>query len=171
MQTTYFKKRKVDERMPRDFGDERPSFGDDSVTYAMFTLPGAASDSLQCTRNVWGTENSHGFEFYFENGAIKWNYDDVNYLWIYDAESPERGWTRVLTNRGDMAYKSFADGHMYGYRDFMVNACYENMLKIAGEPEVAPIATFRDGYEVERTIEAIRTSWKERRWVKLADFT
>ena len=139
----------------------------------MYTLPGGAIGSLECTRNAWGTENTHGYELYFENGAIRWCYDDVNYLSIYDASKPERGWARVLTNRGgkDFAYQSFADGHMYGYRDFTVNACYENMLKIAGADEEAPVATFRDAYDVERTIDAVRTSWENRTWVKLADFT
>lgn len=141
----------------------------DDATRIMYTLPGDAIGSLECTRNAWGTENTHGYELYFENGAIAWNYDDVNYLSIYDATKPERGWSRVLTNRGGFGYASFADGHMYGYRDFTVNACYENMLKIAGADEVAPVATFRDAYDVERTIEAVRKSWQERCWVKLAD--
>jgi len=142
----------------------------DDATRIMYTLPGGAIGSLECTRNAWGTENTHGYELYFENGAISWSYDDVNYLNIYDATKPERGWSRVLTNRGGFGYPSFADGHMFGYRDFTVNACYENMLKIAGAEEVAPIASFRDAYDVERTIEAVRTSWKNRTWVKLADF-
>ena len=141
----------------------------DDATRIMYTLPGDAIGSLECTRNAWGTENTHGYELYFENGAIAWDYDDVNYLKIYDATKPERGWSRVLTNRGGFGYASFADGHMYGYRDFTVNACYENMLKIAGADEVAPVATFRDAYNVERTIEAVRKSWKERCWVKLDD--
>ncbi|MBR5759642.1 MAG: hypothetical protein IKX88_13715, partial [Thermoguttaceae bacterium] len=143
----------------------------DDATRIMYTLPGGAIGSLECTRNAWGTENTHGYELYFENGAIAWNYDDVNYLKIYDASKPERGWSRVISNRGGFAYPSFADGHMYGYRDFTVNACYENMLKIAGADEVAPIATFRDAYNVECTIEAVRSSWENRCWVKLADFT
>ena len=91
----------------------------------------------------------------------------MNYLGIYDASKPERGWSRVLCNRGGFAYPTFADGHMFGYRDLLVNACYENMLKIAGQPEVAPIATFQDALDVERTIEAVRKSWTEKRWVKL----
>lgn len=142
----------------------------DDATRIMYTLPGGAIGSLECTRNAWGTENTHGYELYFENGAIAWDYDDVNYLKIYDATKPERGWSRVLSNRGGFAYPSFADGHMFGYRDFTVNACYENMLKIAGEPEVAPVASFRDAYNVECTIEAVRESWNNRCWVKLADF-
>lgn len=139
----------------------------DDFTRIMYTLPGGAVGSLECTRNAWGTENTHGYEYYFERGAIRWNYDDMNYLEIYDASKPERGWARVLANRGGFAYASFADGHMFGYRDLLVNGCYENMLKIAGQPEVAPIATFEDALNVERTIEAVRKSWTEKRWVKL----
>ncbi len=181
-QTTHIKQRKDYNVIESDFGkryeieksDERPfvwrEVKTDDATRIMYTLPGGAIGSLECTRNAHGTENTHGYELYFENGAISWNYDDVNYLNIYDATKPERGWSRVLTNRAGFGYPSFADGHMFGYRDFTVNACYENMLKIAGEPEVAPIASFRDAYDVERTIEAVRTSWKERTWVKLEDF-
>ena len=185
MQATHIKERKVpsfvgsdlEARMKRGAGSETAdvkmqAVETDDATRIMYTLPGGAIGSLECTRNAWGTENTHGYELYFENGAIAWNYDDVNYLSIYDAKNPERGWSRVLSNRGDIgSYASFADGHMFGYRDFTVNACYENMLKIAGAEEVAPIATFRDAYDVERTIEAVRNSWENRCWVKLADFT
>ena len=148
----------------------RETFCDDETTRIMFALPEGAFGSLECTRNAWGTENTFGYELYFENGAIRWNYDDVDYLNIYDAAEPKRGWKRVLTNRKGFAYSSFADGHRNGFRDFMVNALYENMLKIAGKSEIAPIATFRDAYEIERVIEAARVSWKERAWVKLEDF-
>lgn len=185
MQCTHIKQRKVpsfvgsdlEARMKRSSGDAAEEavwekVDTDDATRIMYTLPGDAVGSLECTRNAWGTENTHGYELYFENGAIAWDYDDVNYLKIYDAATPERGWSRVLSNRGDIgAYASFADGHMFGYRDFTVNGCYENMLKIAGAEEVAPIASFRDAYDVERMIEAVRSSWENRAWVKLADFT
>ena len=47
--------------------------------------------------------------------------------------------------------------------------CYENMRAIEGMDAIAPIATFREAYEVERTMEAIRRSFRERRWVKLEE--
>ena len=77
----------------------------------------------------------------------------------------------MLCDRKECAYFNFADGHMIGYRDLTVFACYENLRKICGLPEIAPIATFADALEVERTIAAIRRSWKERRWVKLSEIT
>ncbi len=148
----------------------RETLYDDDATRIMYALPGGVIGTLECWGDAWGVENSFGYELYFENGAIRWNYDDVDYLNIYDATDSKRGWNRVLTNRKGFAYSSFTDGHMNGTCDFMVNALYENMLKIAGEPEIAPIATFRDAYEVERAIEVAQVSWKERSWVKLEDF-
>ena len=43
------------------------------------------------------------------------------------------------------------------------------MRAIEGMDAIAPIATFREAYEVERTMEAIRRSFRERRWVKLEE--
>ncbi len=176
-QTTHIKRRKEYDKTFAHYGNQPDECSfvwrdveTDDATRVMYTLPGGAIGSLECTRNAHGTENTHGYELYFENGAISWSYDDVNYLKIYDATKPERGWNRVLTNRSGFAYHSFADGHMEGYRDFSVSAVYENLLKIASEPEIAPIATFRDAYDVERTIQAVRTSWENRAWVKLEDF-
>lgn len=181
MQTTHIKKRYLPATVGSDlaarYGDKKTNnegrpmkdVETDDATRVLFTLDGGAIGSLECTRNAWGTENTHGYELYFENGAIRWNYDDLNYVGLYDATTPERGWSRVLCNRGGFAYPSFADGHMFGYRDLTVNACYENMLKIAGAEEVAPLATFEDALNVERTIEAIRKSWNERKWVSLSE--
>lgn len=139
----------------------------DDGTRVVYNLPNGGIGSLECTRNAWGTENTQGYEFYFENGAIRWSYDEVNYLEVYDPSVRGRGWRRVLCNQGGFAYCHFAGGHMDGYRDFLTSACYENMRAIEGMDPIAPIATFRDAYEVERTIEAIRRSHRERRWVKL----
>ena len=141
----------------------------DDGTRVVYNLPNGGIGSLECTRNAWGTENTQGYEFYFENGAIRWCYDDVNYLEIYEPGQRARGWRRVLCNQGGYAYCHFAGGHMDGYRDFLTSQCYENMRAIGGMDAIAPIATFRDAYEVERTMEAIRRSFKERRWVKLEE--
>ena len=142
------------------------SYVDDGTRF-VYNLPNGGIGSFECTRNAWGTENTQGYELYFENGAIRWCYDDVNYLDVYDPSIRGRGWRRVLCNQGGFAYCHFAGGHMDGYRDFTVSACYENMRAIEGMKPIAPIATFADAYEVERVIEAVRRSNRERRWVKL----
>ncbi len=146
--------------------EPRPIEVDDG-TRVVYYLPNGGIGSLECTRNAPGTYNTQGYEFYFEDGAIKWSYDDVNYLWVFESKERARGWRRVLCNDGGYTYCHFGGGHMDGYRDFLTSQCYENMRAIEGMDNLAPIATFRDAYEVERTCEAIRRSHRERRWVKL----
>ena len=141
--------------------------GVDDGTRIIYNLPNGGIGQLECTRNAWGAENTQGYELYFEKGAIKWCYDDVNYLMVFDPSLKGRGWRRVLCNQGGFPYCHFGGGHMDGYRDFLTSQCYENMRAIAGEKAIAPIATFRDAYEVERTSAAINLSHRERRWVSL----
>lgn len=40
------------------------------ATDALFTLPAGAIGLLHCARNAWGTENSHDFVIYCENGLF-----------------------------------------------------------------------------------------------------
>ncbi|MCF0233417.1 MAG: Gfo/Idh/MocA family oxidoreductase [Thermoguttaceae bacterium] len=187
LKATHVKQRKFKKTAGSDFADrygngakaedfEMKDITVDDAMNIIFTLPECdpanpvdCIGTLRTSRNCFGTENTHAYTLYFENGAIRWNYDDVNWIEVYDATLPfeQRGWARVCANRSGFAYPSFADGHMFGYRDFTVNACYENMLKIAGLPEVAPIATFRDGFNVQRTLEACKKAHAEKRWVAL----
>lgn len=139
----------------------------DDGTRVIYNLPNGGIGQLECTRNAWGAENSQGYDLYFENGAISWRYDDVNYLMVYEPGLKGRGWRRVLCNQGFAPYCHFGGGHMDGYRDFLTSQCYENMRAIEGMDPVCPIATFRDAYEVERTSVAINLSHKEHRWVSL----
>lgn len=141
----------------------------DDASKVVYYLNDGAIGTLSCTRNAHGTENTQGYELYFESGAIRWNYDSLDYLEIYDAQDPRRGWTRVLCSTNGYAYEETAQEPTIGYRDELAFGCYENMRAIAKLDPIAPIATFRDAYEVDRTIEAIRLSAKEERWVKLEE--
>ncbi|MDO5309886.1 MAG: Gfo/Idh/MocA family oxidoreductase [Planctomycetia bacterium] len=139
----------------------------DDASYVMFYLPDGAIGTLSCTRNAHGSENSQGYELYFEHGAIRWRYDDLDYLEIYDANDPQRGWTRVLCSAAGYAYDNQAEAPLVGYRDLLLFGCYENMRAIAKMEPIAPIATFQDAYEVDRTIEAIRLSAENQTWINL----
>ena len=139
--------------------------------YWFIVKTGGAIGPIHHTRNRWGNENSHNFVIYCEHGALRWSYDDLTHLEIYDARTPERGWVRMLCDRKACAYFNFADGHMIGYRDLIVFACYDNLRKINGLSEIAPTATFADALEVERAKAALRRSSEKRRWVKLSEIT
>ena len=141
----------------------------DDASKVVYYLENGAIGTLSCTRNAHGSENSQGYELYFESGAIKWEYDDLDYLKIYDANDPARGWQKILCGAPGFPYCETLEEPTIGYRDELVAGCYENMRAIAGLEPIAPVATFRDAYEVDRTIEAIRLSAKEERWVRLEE--
>ena len=149
---------------------ERVVEPDDAIT-ALFKLPGGAIGSFRFARNACETEDTHNFVVDCENGALRWNYDNWYFLELYDARTPERGWVRVISDRKEIAYSSFVEGNINICGELPVYTRYEILRKLSGLPEIAPIATFADALEVERTIEAIRRSWKERRWVKLSEIT
>ena len=139
----------------------------DDASFVMFYLPDGAIGTLSCTRNAHGSENSQGYELHFEHGAIRWRFDDLNYLELYDSNDPQRGWTRVLCSTEGFPYANNAGEPLVGYRDLLVFGCYENLRAIAGMEPIAPIATFRDAYEVDRTIEAIRLSAENESWIDM----
>lgn len=176
--TTHVKKR-------RDLktGEMRPVYVDDTLE-ANFALSGDAVGSLSVSRNCFGHENSHKFEICFERGTLAWCYDDLSTLWVYAAEGGlklpngetiSRGWTKIDCNRKGFNYNDFADGHRIGYRDLAVYALYENMRAIdaleSGREyqSDAPIATFRDAFEVQRSVAAALLSAKEGRRINVAD--
>ncbi len=159
-------------------GKELRAVDVDDAMRVMFTLKDGAIGTLSVTRNAQGSENQNGYELFFEKGSIKFCFDELNYLNVYDASTDDaatQGWSKICCNRGMYRYFTFAGGHMDGYRDLTVNGIYENMLAIealesgsAYESE-SPIATFRDAYNVQRTLAACDKSIAERCWVKLED--
>ena len=74
---------------------------------------------------------------------------------------------RVLCSKNGFAYQDTLDNPDVGYRDLLSAGCYENMRAIAKIDPVAPIASFRDAYDVDRTLEAIRLSAKNETWIRL----
>ena len=172
LQYAHVKERMFNVEKTRDDGSkyterEMKKVDVDDATKVVYYLEDGAIGTLSCTRNAHGSENSQGYELYFESGAIRWNYDSLDYLEIYDANSPRDGWRKILCSQYGYAYEETALEPVAGYRDFLSAGCYENMRAIAKLDPVAPIASFRDAYEVDRAIEAIRISSKEERWVEL----
>ena len=152
----------------------------DDAMRVMFTLDdNSAIGTLSVTRNACGSENQNGYELRFEKGTIKFCFDEMNYLEVFDktAEDPQLwGWSKICTNRAVYGnYFDFADGHMIGYRDITVYGILENLRAIdaikkgAAYESESPIATFRDAYNVQRTLAACDKSIAERCWVKLED--
>ena len=102
-------------------------------------------------------------------GALYFDQENQNELWLYDAARPagRQGFQRLLTGPAHPDYLAFnqGPGHGTGYNDQIVIEARDFLQAIASGRAAYP--TFRDGYEVDRVVEAAVQSARERCWVSL----
>ena len=125
---------------------------------------------LYFSRIATGHKMGYAYEVHGTKGAIRFDQEDQNALWLYKADGPEaqRGFTKILTGPAHPNYLAFCQGpgHGTGYQDQIVIEARDFLHAIAtGEP-VWP--TFRDGLGVAQVIDAIRTSHAKGGWADVA---
>jgi predicted dehydrogenase len=146
---------------------------DDAVLFLAKLKTGAVA-SFEASRLATGNLNSNRFEINGEHGALRFDFEDMNILWYYDARehAAARGWRRILcTTAGDHPYAGawWPDGHVIGYEHTFVNMVADMMAELGGEEPTVPLPTFADAYETQRVLEAAMLSAKHRAAVKLSE--
>ncbi|MEM6666298.1 MAG: Gfo/Idh/MocA family oxidoreductase [Pseudomonadota bacterium] len=118
------------------------------------------------SRIATGRKMGYIYEINGTKGAIRFDQEDQNALWLYRAEGPEatRGFTKVLTGPAHPDYEPFClgPGHGTGYQDQIIIEARDFLKAIETGSTVWP--TFRDGLAVSRVITAIRASHETRSW-------
>ncbi|MGZ2259046.1 Gfo/Idh/MocA family protein [Roseobacter sp. A03A-229] len=127
---------------------------------------------LYFSRISTGRKMGYAYEITGTKGAIRFDQEDQNALWLYRAEGPEatRGFTKVLTGPAHPDYAPFCQGpgHGTGYQDQIIIEARDFLQAIeTGEP-VWP--TFKDGMEVNRVIAAAMASSNDKTWKEISDF-
>lgn len=124
------------------------------------------------SRVATGRKMGYAYEVHGTKGAIRFDQEDQNALWLYLAEGPEaeRGFRKVLTGPAHPDYAAFCQGagHGTGYQDQIIIEARDFLRAIETGETVWP--TFREGLDVGRTIAAAHTSHQARAWRKVADF-
>jgi predicted dehydrogenase len=125
--------------------------------------------SIYSSRIATGRKMGYAYEIFGAKGAIRFDGEDQNALWLYKSEGhpARRGFTKILTGPDHPDYKAFclAPGHGTGYLDQIIIEARDFLEAIATAKPVWP--TFRDGLLVNQAIEAAWRSSAERRWVRL----
>jgi len=144
---------------------------DDQVLMTLRFESGALGQ-LFASRVAAGSKMGYAYEVTGEKGAIRFDQEDQNALWLYDCAAPEAqsGFRRILTGPAHPDYKPFClgPGHGTGYQDQIIIEAKDFLTAIEGGAPVWP--TFRDGLEVHRVIAAARASAAVRNWVPVSDF-
>ncbi|MEM9224216.1 MAG: Gfo/Idh/MocA family oxidoreductase [Pseudomonadota bacterium] len=126
--------------------------------------------NLFISRVATGRKMGYAYDIYGTKGAIRFDNEDQNALWLYRSEGPEaiRGFTKILTGPAHPDYEPFCQGpgHGTGYQDGITIEARDFLKAIHSGAAVWP--TFRDGMEVNRIIAAAHLSSRERRWVDVA---
>ena len=142
----------------------------DDQAQIMCRFAGGAMGHLFISRVATGRKMGYAYEVHGTAGAIRFDQEDQNALWLYKAEGPEgrRGFTKILTGPEHPDYEAFClgPGHGTGYQDQIIIEARDFLAAIAeGKPRWP---SFADGHMVNQVIEAAWASQQRRGWVDVA---
>ncbi|MCA3573441.1 MAG: Gfo/Idh/MocA family oxidoreductase [Aestuariivirga sp.] len=153
----------------------RPSAaGPETVTnddqgHLMCRFAGGAMGHLFISRVATGRKMGYAYEVYGTEGALRFDQEDQNALWLYRSSDPQgrQGFAKILTGPEHPDYQAFClgPGHGTGYQDQIIIEARDFLEAIATGGPRWP--TFEDGHMVNRIIEAAWASQESRGWVDL----
>ncbi len=138
----------------------------DDQAQMMCRFAGGTMGHLHFSRVATGRKMGYAYEITGTRGAIRFDQEDQNALWLYRAEGPEaeRGFRKILTGPAHPDYLAFCQGpgHGTGYQDQIIIEARDFLEAIAdGRPRWP---TFHDGLAVWQVVEAARRSHATKSW-------
>ncbi len=141
----------------------------DDHAHCMCRFESGVMGHLYFSRISTGRKMGYAYEVSGTRGAIRFDQEDQNALWLYRAEGPEaeRGFRKILTGPAHPDYVEFClgPGHGTGYQDQLIIEAKDFLNAIHAGKSAWP--TFRHGMEVTRVIDAMWQSQDSRQWVDL----
>lgn len=148
---------------------ERPggTVTNDDHAQVMCRFENGVMGHMYFSRVSTGRKMGYAYEISGTKGAIRFDGEDQNALWLYRMEGPEgeRGFTKILTGPEHPDYLPFCQGpgHGTGYQDQIIIEAKDFLTAIeTGEP-VWP--TFQDGLDVMRIVDATIKSSEAKTWI------
>jgi predicted dehydrogenase len=153
----------------RPSGKEAVEVTNDDQAQMMCRFENGAMGHLYFSRIAMGRKMGYIYEITGTTGAIRFDQEDQNALWLYRADGSEaqRGFTKILTGPAHPDYFPFCQGpgHGTGYQDQIIIEARDFLRAIETGKPVWP--TFRDGMLVNRVIAAARASASAGIWLSL----
>ncbi|MBX2804910.1 MAG: Gfo/Idh/MocA family oxidoreductase [Hyphomicrobiales bacterium] len=113
-----------------------------------------------------GRKMGYAYEITGTKGAIRFDQEDQNALWLYRANEPEelQGFRKILTGPAHPDYLPFCQGpgHGTGYQDQIIIEAHDFLRAIETGDPVWP--TFEDGVVVNQVIAAAMASAESGTW-------
>jgi len=145
---------------------ERREVAVDDVTRAFLRVANGAAGVIEANWIASGRKMRHDFEVSGSKGAVAFSQERFNELQLYSTADPRgrRGFRTIFAGPEHEPYGAFcvAPGHQLGFNDLKTIEVRDFLLAIAGEP--TGHADFREGYEVQRVVDAIYRAAAENVW-------
>lgn len=143
----------------------------DDVAQFMCRFEGGIAGHLMFSRVATGRKMGLIYEITGTKGAIRFNQEDQNSLWLYQSKDGERlaGFRQILTGPAHPDYKAFClgPGHGTGYQDQLIMEARDFLEAIETGNTSWP--TFADGLAVSRVVDAAKQSAQSGTWIKIQD--
>ncbi|MDA8747605.1 Gfo/Idh/MocA family oxidoreductase, partial [Litoreibacter sp.] len=121
------------------------------------------------SRAATGRKMGYAYEVHGTHGAIRFDQEDQNALWLYLAEGPEaeRGFRKILTGPAHPDYLPFCQGpgHGTGYQDQIIIEAKDFLKAIETGEDIWP--TFEEGLRVNKTVYAALESSQQKAWINV----
>ncbi|WP_323004953.1 Gfo/Idh/MocA family oxidoreductase [Pseudorhodobacter sp.] len=136
----------------------------------MCRFANGAMGQMYFSRVAHGRKMGYAYEVTGTKGAIRFDQEDQNALWLYRADEPEatRGFSKILTGPAHPDYAPFCQGpgHGTGYQDQIIIEARDFLRAIETRAPVWP--TFKDGMDVNQVVAAAMASSRAKAWVDIA---
>ena len=144
----------------------KPVTNDDQVQM-MVEFDSGVMGHLFGSRVATGRKMGYAYEIFGTKGSIRFDQEDQNALWFYDASDPHemQGFKKILTGPEHPDYKPFClgPGHGTGYQDQIIIEAKDFLTAIAQKENIWP--TFADGLAVHHIVDAAYRSHTSGQWV------
>ncbi len=144
----------------------------DDHAQMMCRFENGAMGQMYFSRIASGRKMGYAYEITGTKGAIRFDQEDQNAIWLYLMDDPEaeRGFRKILTGPAHPDYAPFCQGpgHGTGYQDQIIIEARDFLQAIETGQPVWP--TFRDGHEVNRVIAAAIASSQQEAWQDISNF-
>jgi predicted dehydrogenase len=138
----------------------------DDICHAFLSFENGATGTIEANWLASGRKMQHDFEISGSKGSIFFSQERFNELdlFLFSDKKGQQGFRKIFAGPDHEPYGAFcvAGGHQIGFNDLKTIEVRDFLLSIAGQN--TGHADFREGYEVQKTIEAIYASSRERQW-------
>lgn len=141
----------------------------DDAVVMLARLSGGGVGTFEATRFAQGEKNGSKIEINGEKGAIKFAFEDMNWLEFYDASlnAREQGWIKISATTGEHPYAGayWPAGHIIGYEHTFINQA-SDILKVIGDGDYKKMQPdFENAAKTQAVLAAASESAVKHKWI------